>query len=579
MRRRVIPFLLALILALTLPGTVHAARDYQAQSFNVDIQIEPENTLLITETITFSFQGGPFTFVYRELPYTGLDRLEIVSAAMDGVTLPAGSTSGQVETIESNNSLRVTWHFASTQNSIHVFKLSYRVLGAIRQDPTGDLLSWRAIPENHDYPIQTSQVMLHYAEDLSPVVSSQSPKIDTNVETSTGNTIFSAAAISTDTEWVIRAVFPGGSLITTPPQWQTNQSAFDNRVEAALPLTIAATIGSLLVGLCAVILTSMRRRRVKPDYPDIETAMPPSDLAPAMVGALYHPSAEPAWQQISATLFEMAEQKLVTFEPLEKSRWAAQDFLIRLASPLPPLTPEQKALIQILFTHKGERFSEVKTSQFSGIFAGGWKEFTHTVQDDLLKRGLIDPIRIATHRRWLNTSLLWALVSGLLFVAALVWSGLSSGKADWEIFSFALILMGFSVGQFLSALLSIIVSSNYSVLADAGLEAVEKWNGFRKSLEAACRGQNSSYIPDMFAAYLPYAVTFGLGRDWMKSFERSRSGMLPSWLAVGADAAMDGSGMEVLGALMVITSSSSNSSSAGDAGAAAASGGGSSGAG
>lgn len=580
MQHRWTAFILVLILALALPGTVHASGDYRAQSYNVDIQIEPGNVLLITETIAFQFQGGPFSYVYREISRTGLDSLELISASIDGVVLPAGSDAGQVETAENNNALRVTWHFSPIQDSTHEFQIKYRVLGAIRQNPGGDLLLWRAIPENHDYPIQTSQIALHYSEDLSPVSASLSSKINTKVETASGNTLFTASSIPTDSEWVIQAVFPGGSLIAQPPKWQYSQTTFDNHFETAMPLTLTIGIGSLLIGLCAVLLTSMQRRREKIDFPEMEVGAPPSDLAPALVGSLFRASAEPVWQQVSATLFALAERQLITFEPLEKNRWSSQDFSIRLVSPLPSLPPEQAVLIHRLFTHKGVPLTEVKTSQLNSIFAGGWKDFTQVVQKELIKRDLIDPARVNTHRRWVNTSLVWALISGLLFIIALVSSGISSGRQEWQVFTISLIIMGFSVGQFLSALLSIIVSSNYSVLSIKGLETAARWKGFRQTIEAACRGQKSGYMPDMFAAYLPYAITLGLGRDWMSAFERTGSGILPTWLAVSPTAAMDGSGMEMLSTLMIVsTTSSSDTSAAGDAGAGAASGGGSSGAG
>ncbi|MEN6409194.1 MAG: DUF2207 domain-containing protein [Anaerolineaceae bacterium] len=580
MQHRRIAFILVLILALALPGTVHAAGDYQAQSYNVDIQIESDNVLLITETIAFQFQGGSFSYVFREISRTGLDQIEFVGASIDGVALPSGSNAGQVETAEKDNSLRVTWHFSPIQDSTHVFQMKYRVLGAVRQNPDGDLLLWRAIPESHDYPIQTSQVTLRYPENLSPVSASLSSKINTTVETAPGNTLFTASNIPTDSEWVIRATFPNGSLIAEPPRWQSSQTMFDNHFETAMPLAITIGIGSLLIGLCAVLLTSMQRRREKTDFVEVEVGAPPSDLPPALVGSLFRASAEPAWQQVSATLFALAERQLITFEPLEKNRWASQDFLIRLVSPLPSLPPEQAVLVHHLFTHKGVPVTEIKTSQLNNIFSGGWRDFTQVVQKELIKRDLIDPARVSTHRRWVNTSLLWALISGLLFIVALVSSGISSGSQEWQVFTISLIIMGFSVGQFLSALLSIIVSSNYTVLSTRGLESVVRWKGFRQTLEAACRGQKSGYIPDMFAAYLPYAITLGIGRDWMSAFERTGSGILPTWLAVSPTAAMDGSGMEMLSALMIVsTASTSSDSSAVDAGAGAASGGGSSGAG
>ena len=152
---------LALLFGLLLPTAAGAAKDYRAERFDVDLEIQPDGALVVTETVVFRFEGGPFTYVFRDLAYTEIDEIDRLQASMDGEVLPQGTGPGQVE-IETGDPLKVTWHFAPISDSTHTFTLVYRVQGAIRQLDDADALIWRAFPEEHDYKIASSTITLSY---------------------------------------------------------------------------------------------------------------------------------------------------------------------------------------------------------------------------------------------------------------------------------------------------------------------------------------------------------------------------------------------------------------------------------
>ncbi|MDW8268545.1 MAG: DUF2207 domain-containing protein, partial [Anaerolineae bacterium] len=124
--------LLVVILVLgLLPTAAAAAKTYWAERYDVDLVIESDGRLLVTETVVFRFEGGPFTYVFRELAFTELDDIQVVEASVDGRPLPQGTDPGQVE-IELGRPLEVTWHLPPTSDATHTFTLVYRVEGAIR---------------------------------------------------------------------------------------------------------------------------------------------------------------------------------------------------------------------------------------------------------------------------------------------------------------------------------------------------------------------------------------------------------------------------------------------------------------
>lgn len=148
-----------LLFAALIASPALAEKDYRAESFNVWVDVQPDGSLLVTETLTFQFVGDPFTFVFREIPREKTDALEIVDVSMDGVPFQPGTGAGQVE-VENGDPVKITWHFAPTSGT-HEFGLTYRVRGVILHEGA-DTLYWDAIPFTHEYAIDQSLIRVSY---------------------------------------------------------------------------------------------------------------------------------------------------------------------------------------------------------------------------------------------------------------------------------------------------------------------------------------------------------------------------------------------------------------------------------
>ncbi len=81
---------------LAAAGIASAAKTYHADRFDADWQINSDGSLSVVETVVFNFEGGPFTFVYRELPDEYSDGVEVLGASLDGRPLPVGAGAGPV---------------------------------------------------------------------------------------------------------------------------------------------------------------------------------------------------------------------------------------------------------------------------------------------------------------------------------------------------------------------------------------------------------------------------------------------------------------------------------------------------
>jgi Predicted membrane protein (DUF2207) len=150
LRRCLLPCAAWLLLAAPI-----CAKQYVAERFDVDLEVRPGGSAAVTETVVFRFEGGPFTYVYRELALARLDGISDIRAAIDG--RPA-----EVE-IRGRDPIRVTWRFAPVSDSTHTFVLSYRARGVVRVEESGDVIAWQAIPRKHDYRVLGSRIRLRYS--------------------------------------------------------------------------------------------------------------------------------------------------------------------------------------------------------------------------------------------------------------------------------------------------------------------------------------------------------------------------------------------------------------------------------
>jgi hypothetical protein len=221
------------LVCLLWAGPALAAKDYRAERFDVVLDVQSGGSLVVTETIRFRFEGGPFTYAFRDLAYTQIDEIDRLQASMDGEILAQGTGPGQVEVV-AGRPLKVTWHFAPTSDSVHEFVLTYRVQGAIRQEAGADTLIWRAIPEDHDYTIERSTITLRNSASATLLGTELSGAVANQVS-GDGQVQWAAAGIDADESLVVTARFSPGSLVEAPPQWQARDAERREQTARAVP--------------------------------------------------------------------------------------------------------------------------------------------------------------------------------------------------------------------------------------------------------------------------------------------------------------------------------------------------------
>jgi hypothetical protein len=580
-----------LIGLLFTPGSAFAAKGTVAEQYDVKLVARHDGSLMVTETIVLRFEGGPFTYVFREIPTEFTDGLTGFVASMDGEPFPNGEAAGQVE-VKKGKTVRVTWHFPPVSSSTHTFILSYRALGVTRIDEKYDLLIWNAIPFEHDYPILASTIQLTYPR-RSKVAQDPRANLDNvRIKSSGSSILFQTKNLQNDDGFQVTVRFNRNSLISELPTWQRHKVETSRAIYRVLPWALATFALLLLGGIGALYLTweqnaNLDRGEGTPAAVAPHQTAPPGDLPPAFAGALLTAGAEPAWPHALASLLDLARRGIVIIKETGEKNWLRQrDFSIQIQSHPEDLFAHEHGLLGILFeSPKGPRTS-LKVSDIRSAIPGNFWKFTKPLEEEMERAGLLSSRRKAIRNRMTVAGTV-LFVSGLVgIVLSLIAAWVSIDADNWTVMSIVAITLGMAASCTLIGLIFGIVGSFYSPLTEKGIQEAASWRAYSEYLREVTREREPVTGPGLFESALPYAAGFGLGEAWSRFFQKHGENRLPPWLKAistsGEAAAAAGDNAAVMNAfvaLMVITNSVGSGNGTGATGGAGAAGGGSSGAG
>ena len=560
-RKLSVTLILVLLASLFVVTPASAAKSYYAERFDVQIDIQENGSAIVTETVEFRFSGDPFTFAFREVSAAETDGLTFLDASMDGVPMPLGTQAGQVE-VEAGNPLKVTWHFPPTSDAAHVFTVRYRAEGVIRKGDA-DTLIWRAVPEDHDYSISNSTIILTYPPKATLL---GQPTLDWNHDSrwEGDRIILTASGLAEDEDLILTASFSPNSLTQSAPQWQTRQDQSKAATGRALPFGFGAGIVTLILGGLGFFTYTRANSRELTISPVVSNANPPSELPSAVMGKLMG-----QYNNFMGAVFDLAQRGVLEIRE-EKGFWGTKKHVLVRTGDASGLKPFEQVLLDSLFK-PGE--TEINMSEVGTRVASKHKLFDASLEQELVQRGWLDMER-KQKKGWLTAvGILMMFLSIVIGFVGMATGGVSvSSNPDWLILFAALV--GFAVGLFLLSIPVLIYAGLFSILTPAGEEQSARWKGFAEYLKQVSKGREPAIRPDYFEKYLAYAAVFGLGAGWAKYFQQLGGVPLPVWFH-----GMAGSDGDFGAMVAVMSASDSAGASAAGGGGGGASGGGSSGAG
>ncbi len=567
MNKRFVSLILVLLTILVIPFQTADAKSYSADRFDVVIDVQPDGSFIVTEAVTFRFVGGPYTYAFREIELNEVDRIEFLEAAIDGQVLPRGTEAGQVEVNSDNDPVEITWHFAPLSDEVHTYTLRYRVIGNVRAAAGQDVLSWQAIPEEHEYTIDASTITVNYPKGVEPVRDPQLQGSKSSYEFLPGQAKFATGKIDDNEALILTVQFPGGQLISEPPAWQLVNLRRGEQVRSALP--VALVIGLIIpLGWLAWLLPTRKRAKIEPmtAFPTGPVTQLPDDLHPAAAGQLVHGNTTVMFQ-VFAVVLDLARRGLLRLEELPAQGWFnSKDYVtVALKSPSDLQAHEQRVW-DFIFENTQEGGHGRKVSELGTRFSNQLEKFRQEAKEELLAKGLLDAQRDSQRIKINFLALGLFLVSVLMIPGGLVMIGVVGDTLA----KIGTVLLGTGIGLTIAGSIGLGVAAGWPVWTAKGQVVRGRWQSFDKYLRELLR-RDSQMQGDWFEPYLPYAVAFGLGDRWVKAFQEHGLNAVLPWLLSSAGTPGD---LSALSAVIIINTSTSSAG-----GSAGGGGGGSSGAG
>jgi ACT domain-containing protein len=267
-----LPRVLLCLAALWLVVRPAAAQEkqYELSNFDVTVQVRPDGSYEVEETLTYDYQQGTFTYAYRVLDAEDVEAIRNVR-----VTSP-NTTVDSVRRVGDDEGVRVRWTYPE-RSAPATFRIRYVVEGALfeqgdRNLMYRDVLDAGATVSTHDVDVR---VALPAAFDLTPGAVSVDPDEEGTVQRSGGRivAIFHRDQMNTGDEYPVEVSFP-----------------------KRLPGQYSPTSGDLLLGLFLFLFGAggglalnlrwkgprTEREAVRPP-PDVSLSEGPFSLGPRLV--------------------------------------------------------------------------------------------------------------------------------------------------------------------------------------------------------------------------------------------------------------------------------------------------------
>ncbi len=231
MHKRFLSLLLAALTLLSLAAApqqpLQQERSATYERYDVEIAIQADGTLLVTETYQLRFQGQ-FTTGFAEIPLDNVsDIVDVQVREGDRVYSEGGSGPGTFTTERRLDAIRVDWEYeptASNGATVRTFTVAYRVLGGLGVYPEVDWLAWKAVPADRSgIPTEAGRVTVRLPAPVDPdALTAKAKGVDATVEIMDDQTVIfeSTGAIPNGTAFEVEVGFPHGLTEATVTDWQ-----------------------------------------------------------------------------------------------------------------------------------------------------------------------------------------------------------------------------------------------------------------------------------------------------------------------------------------------------------------------
>jgi uncharacterized membrane protein YgcG len=514
--------LIGLFVVLGLAGPALAASTEEIRTYNTQVEVRPDGTMRVTETIAYDFGPQDRHGIIREIParfhYDDLrDRvypIEDVTVTRDGQPEPVErSSSAGGETLKIGDANRLI-------TGVHTYVIGYTVQGALNHFADHEELYWNVVGSEWQVPILAATATIRGPGAVTRVGCFSGPTGSqlgcAQAVITNGAAQFSQAGLGNGAGMSAVVAFPVGSVSHVEPilvDRHDPAAAFHvSWVTAgiAVGLAVLGVAGALLlvwrdgrdrryVGLLPGLSpepgeSAEQERKPLTGAPPVSVEFgPPDKLRPGQVGTLVDETANVV--DVTASIVDLAVRKYLHIKELSD-----RDYEL---TKLRPAGPEMLAYERELFDALFAEGDQVRLSELRGHFAQSLARTQRQLYADMVAHGWY-PRSPATTRLRARGFAILALVGAIVVTVVLA---LTTHVA----------LIG--LGLVAAAITLLIVAPYFPARTGAGSAALARIQGFRLFIATAQVEQfKFEERANIFSEYLPYAMVFGLASRWANVF-------------------------------------------------------------
>ncbi len=608
----------ALLINLVISTVVSAQVDqkiYSYDSIDTTISVKSDSTFSVEERQLFDYQQGAFHQGWRAIPLTKVSTITDVEV-VDGATgQPLQYSPRRLDKTDPDDwgkytyyiqggALNIEWYY-DLSNTKHLWILRYTVHGGFEFYKENDRLYWN-IFSDYTVPVSTTTVRVLFpaganisAMKFDAYRTVGAPIVKTAL--SDGSIYFETLGVAPREAFTIDIAFPKGIV---------KESAFWREWLAANYGYVGAGTVVVLGLLSLVAYWYWTERRGKGRGIIIPQYEPPQQLHPAMAEIVVKETiTEKTWP---ATIVDLAVRGYVLIKEedvdglavfgralisiffLGMICFAVGMFFMKglLSAPFasiamfiiliglvlskiyikrknvrqlfvpktyvlekvkeyaddPQVEEYERKFLNILFS-EGARFS-LQELKRDTIKQREFAEKINTLGEELYKETDIDvPVfdNSMHDGKYFRYALVGVFIGGMILLQA----GLIGSNNQLYILLAACVAM---------AILIVAYIKFEPRLSQQGHLLREDWLGFKLYLETAERYRMQNLTPDVFERYLPYAMIFGIEKQWAKAFEGMNM-QAPTWYGAAGTHVGMATGMSSTQAFSPVSFSSSFSSS------------------
>ncbi len=507
--------ILIFICLISLVGVFNfvEAKSYYYHLIEVDITINSDSTFDVIEKQTYKLDGS-FGYFYRDIELKRFDHISDIKVFDSNGDLLDQS---EYELSYNGNKRHVQWNFPRRdfENELKSWTVAYKVHGGLGFYKDYDELYWNAIFADRNEKVLYADVKVYLPEGVKKEEISQRLFFG---RAGDKNESVNYQILDDRTIRYMGVNLKAGEYLTIVATWPKELIKkpifYRNQIINWIALLLALII-PLIVIRRSYKTWKKRGKDPRIDKTIIAQYQPPQDLAPGIVGILDDQSF--SVKEVTATLVDLAVRGYIKIKEGHKKIFGQKEYTFEKLKGGGGLKSFERKIFNGIFIQERGFFKteqvekqEVSSSDLKNKFYKHLKDIKKKLHQAATETGyLTDNIEQVRKKYQIKYFILLVISLVLGFVSFILF------------LSFGPLLIGLifvMAGLLFSSIIGLIFGHFMPALTSQGAEEKWKWLGFKEYLDTAERFRLGAETVDTFSKYLPYAIIFGVEKQWANRF-------------------------------------------------------------